>query len=128
MKTIFVSRLDYATGEPELRAEFARHGNIRSIALVKDKEGKSRGYAFIEYEHTGDMKAAYKAYPPEGFMKVGKSERWSLVDVERGRTVPDWCALVSWTKTLGPSSWLWPSSQVFRFLFVSHAGRLRAIR
>lgn len=93
MKTLFVSRLDYTTGEADLKVEFGRHGPIRQLTLVRDKNGKSRGYAFIEYEHSGDMKAAYKAYPPDGFMQIGGSQRWSIVDVERGRTVPDWCAL-----------------------------------
>jgi U1 small nuclear ribonucleoprotein len=91
MKTLFISRLDHATTEADLKAEFSRHGPIRSISLIKDLAGRSRGYAFIEYEHTGDMKAAYKAYPPDGFVRIGNSQRLSLVDVERGRTVPDWC-------------------------------------
>lgn len=93
MKTLFVSRLDFATAEADLKVEFGRHGPIRHLALVKDQSGKSKGYAFIEYEHGGDMKAAYKAYPPDGFVQIGGSKRWSIVDVERGRTVPDWCAV-----------------------------------
>lgn len=28
--------------------------------IVRNKEGKSRGYAFIEYEHKNDFKRAYK--------------------------------------------------------------------
>ena len=32
------------------------------------------------------MKKAYKVYPGEG-MRIGASERRSIVDVERGRTV-----------------------------------------
>lgn len=92
MKTLFVSRLDYAVTEAELYAEFEKHGSIKSLKLIKDRAGKSRGYAFVEYNHSGDMKVAYKAYPPDGFVKLGPSGRWSLVDVERGRTVPDWCA------------------------------------
>ncbi len=49
--------------------------------------GKPRGYAFIEYEHKNDMKTAYK-------MGDGKKieGRRVLVDVERGRTVPNWYA------------------------------------
>jgi RNA recognition motif-containing protein len=43
------------TTEAGLKAEFARHGPIRSISLIKDLAGRSRGYAFIEYERTGDM-------------------------------------------------------------------------
>ncbi len=50
--------------------------------------GKPRGYAFIEYESKADMKTAYK-------MADGKKieGRRVTVDVERGRTVPNWRAL-----------------------------------
>ncbi len=48
--------------------------------------GKSRGYAFVEYEHKADMKEAYKA--ADGKKIEG---RRVLVDVERGRTVENWC-------------------------------------
>jgi RNA recognition motif-containing protein len=47
--------------------------------------GKSRGYAFIEYEHKNDMKLAYKN--ADGKKIEGKRV---VVDVERGRTVPTW--------------------------------------
>lgn len=46
---------------------------------------KPRGYAFIEFEHKNDMKLAYKNADGR---KV-ESKR-VLVDVERGRTVPNW--------------------------------------
>lgn len=47
--------------------------------------GKSRGYAFIEFEHKNDMKTAYKM--ADGKRIEGKRV---VVDVERGRTVPNW--------------------------------------
>lgn len=49
------------------------------------KQQKSRGYAFVEFEHERDMRTAYKH--AEG-MKI--DGRRVLVDVERGRTVTDW--------------------------------------
>ncbi|KAB5547659.1 hypothetical protein DKX38_011065 [Salix brachista] len=56
------------------------------VRLVADKvTNKPRGYAFIEYMHTRDMKAAYKQ--ADGRKLDG---RRVLVDVERGRTVPNW--------------------------------------
>ncbi|BBH07913.1 U1 small nuclear ribonucleoprotein-70K [Prunus dulcis] len=56
------------------------------VRLVSDKEtNKPRGYGFIEYMHTRDMKAAYKQ--ADGRKIEG---RRVLVDVERGRTVPNW--------------------------------------
>lgn len=88
MKTLFISRMDYEVDEAELRTHFEEFGPIASLRLVRDAGGKSRGYAFIEYEHQGDMKSAYKALP------MGKKIRGRriCVDVERGRTVPDWYA------------------------------------
>ena len=50
--------------------------------------GKPRGYAFIEYEHKNNMKEAYKR--ADGKKVEGKRV---VVDVERGRTVPNWYAL-----------------------------------
>ncbi|KAL9341064.1 hypothetical protein Peur_067283 [Populus x canadensis] len=56
------------------------------VRLVADKvTNKPRGYAFIEYMHTRDMKGAYKQ--ADGRKLDG---RRVLVDVERGRTVPNW--------------------------------------
>lgn len=48
--------------------------------------GQSRGYAFIEYENKKDMKEAYKM--ADGKKIEGKRV---VVDVERGRTVDNWC-------------------------------------
>ncbi|KAH1223908.1 U1 small nuclear ribonucleoprotein [Glycine max] len=60
--------------------------NTSLVRLVADKDiNKPRGYAFIEYLHTRDMKAAYKQ--ADGRKIDG---RRVLVDVERGRTVPNW--------------------------------------
>ena len=54
-------------------------------SLKRPALGKPRGYAFIEYEHKNDMKQAYK-------MADGRKieDKRVLVDVERGRTVPNW--------------------------------------
>ncbi|KAH6791363.1 U1 small nuclear ribonucleoprotein-70K [Perilla frutescens var. frutescens] len=85
-KTLFVARLNYETTESRVKREFEAYGPIKRVRLVTDKESsKPRGYAFIEYVHTRDMKAAYK-------QADGKKidNRRVLVDVERGRTVPNW--------------------------------------
>ncbi|KAJ0980401.1 hypothetical protein J5N97_008656 [Dioscorea zingiberensis] len=85
-KTLFVARLNYETSEHRIKREFETYGPIKRVRLITDKEtNKPRGYAFIEYAHTRDMKTAYKQ--ADGRKLDNKRV---LVDVERGRTVPNW--------------------------------------
>ncbi|CAJ1942577.1 unnamed protein product [Sphenostylis stenocarpa] len=85
-KTLFVARLSYETTESRIKREFESYGAIKRVRLITDTEtNKPKGYAFIEYLHTRDMKAAYKQ--ADGRKIEG---RRVLVDVERGRTVPNW--------------------------------------
>eukprot|EP00243_Klebsormidium_subtile_P012323 TRINITY_DN7448_c0_g3_i1.p1 TRINITY_DN7448_c0_g3~~TRINITY_DN7448_c0_g3_i1.p1 ORF type:complete len:370 (+),score=25.45 TRINITY_DN7448_c0_g3_i1:62-1111(+) len=85
-KTLFVSRISYETTEHRIRREFEAYGPIKKIRLVNEEgTGKPRGYAFVEFQHTRDMKAAYKQ--ADGRKVDG---RRIVVDVERGRTVPGW--------------------------------------
>jgi U1 small nuclear ribonucleoprotein len=42
--------------ENDLRREFEMYGTIERVRIVKDKKGRSRGYAFIVYERERDMK------------------------------------------------------------------------
>ena len=80
-KTLFVCRLGYETTETKLKREFEIYGSIKSIKIIRDKQGKSRGYGFIEYENEEDYKNAYKH--ADGRRIDGKRV---LVDFERGRT------------------------------------------
>ncbi|KAI5892403.1 RNA-binding domain-containing protein [Schizophyllum commune H4-8] len=84
-KTLFISRLHKNATESDLRREFESYGMIERVRIVRDKQGRSRGYAFIVYERERDMKTAYKE--SDGLVILGKR---ILVDVERGRTVRGW--------------------------------------
>ena len=53
--------------------------------IVRNKEGKSRGYAFIEYEHKNDFKRAYKQSDARRI-----DGHKIMVDCERGRVVDKW--------------------------------------
>jgi U1 small nuclear ribonucleoprotein len=83
--TLFVGRLAYEVTERKLLREMETYGPVKDLKLVKDKEGKSRGYAFVEYEHEEDMKRAFRA--ADGMRIEGRE---IVVDVERGHTVPNW--------------------------------------
>merc|ERR550532_3902104 len=84
-KTLFVARLSYDVEEDDLRDEFERYGEVRDVKLIRDRNGKSRGYAFIEFESSQDLKDAFKYADGKNI-----KGRRILVDVERGRTVPGW--------------------------------------
>lgn len=85
-KTLFIGRLSYDVTERKLKREFEEYGPIKRVRIVHDRNSaKPKGYAFIEYEHASDMKAAYK--DADGRKIEGHRV---LVDVERGRTVPGW--------------------------------------
>jgi U1 small nuclear ribonucleoprotein len=96
--TLFVGRLAYEVTDRKLLREFEAFGNVKFIKIVKDTSskagsstegapegGKSRGYAFVEYEDEEDMKRAYRA--ADGMRMEGRD---IVVDVERGHTVPSW--------------------------------------
>lgn len=85
-KTLFIARVNYYTSESKLRREFEQYGSIKNIKMIHNtKNGKPRGYAFVEYESEKDMHSAYKH--ADGKKLDG---RRVLVDVERGRTVKGW--------------------------------------
>eukprot|EP01147_Barroeca_monosierra_P011053 gene11052-3122_t len=85
-KTLFVGRLDYKTTEEDLQREMQGFGKVRQISIVRDQvTGKPRGYAFVEFEHERDMRAAYRY--ADG---VKIHSRRIVVDFERGRTVDGW--------------------------------------
>ena len=97
-RTLFVGRLAYEVTERKLLREMEAFGAVKDIRLIKAsgeengdskmEEGlgdKSRGYAFVEYEHEDDMKRAYRG--GDGMRIEGRS---IVVDVERGHTVPSW--------------------------------------
>jgi len=83
--TLFVGRLSYQTTEKTLIKEFERYGTIIRARIVRDKEGTSRGYGFIEFDNENDVKVAFRQ--ANHSIIDGKK---IICDVERGRTVRGW--------------------------------------
>eukprot|EP00980_Cylindrotheca_fusiformis_P026197 scaffold15514_cov129-Cylindrotheca_fusiformis.AAC.5 len=83
--TLFVGRLAYEVTERKLLREMESFGPVKDIKLVKGRDGKSRGYGFVEFENEEDMKRAYRAADA---MRIESRE--IVADVERGHTVPSW--------------------------------------
>jgi len=55
---IFVKNLDESASEDTIRGIFSAYGEITSFALMKNEDGSSKGFAFINF---ADMDAAKKA-------------------------------------------------------------------
>lgn len=55
-KTLFVARVSYDTSERRLKRDFEEYGPVKKVCLVKDKDAKPRGYAFVEFEKEKDMR------------------------------------------------------------------------
>ena len=56
---IYVGNLSYQASEDEIRAAFAAYGEVKSVAIIKDKEtGRSRGFAFVEMANAAEGQAA----------------------------------------------------------------------
>lgn len=83
--TMFVWRLNRATTETALLADFGTYGPIVKLVVPKSQRGLPRGYAFVEFAHERDMQTAVRH--ANGRMIDG---RRIAVDVERGRTVRAW--------------------------------------
>ncbi len=59
---LYVGNLDYSTTEQQLHDMFAEHGDVLSASLVLDRPtGRSRGFAFVEYESNADAERAIGA-------------------------------------------------------------------
>ena len=55
MKNIYVGNLSYNTSEDNLRAEFAKYGQVTSVKLVQDgMTRRPRGFGFVEMANDGE--------------------------------------------------------------------------
>jgi U1 small nuclear ribonucleoprotein len=85
-RTIFVGRLDYDAKEDELKRVFNKFGPVEDCRVVTDpKTGKSRGYGFVVFESSRDVKGAIQK--GNGLRILN---RRVVCDVDRGRTDPAW--------------------------------------
>ena len=59
---IYVGNLSWQTIEADLQMLFETHGQVTSVAIIKDKySGQSRGFGFIEMPNDAEGNAAIQA-------------------------------------------------------------------
>jgi RNA recognition motif-containing protein len=62
MTNIYVGNLSYEATEDDLRSAFEAHGEVSSVAIIRDKmSGKSRGFGFVEMPDKNQAQAAIQA-------------------------------------------------------------------
>jgi RNA recognition motif-containing protein len=62
MTNIYVGNLSYEATEDDLRQAFQAHGEVTSVAIIKDKmTGRSRGFGFVEMADKNAANAAIQA-------------------------------------------------------------------
>jgi len=62
MTNIYVGNLSYEATEDDLRQAFSAHGEVSSVAIIKDKmTGRSRGFGFVEMPDKNQANAAIQA-------------------------------------------------------------------
>jgi len=60
VKKIFIGGIREGIDENALRKHFEKYGNINDCLLMHDKDGKTRGFAFIEFDGKGDLTIQYR--------------------------------------------------------------------
>jgi len=61
-KKLFVGNLPWSATEGDLEELFAKHGPLVSVSLITDRmSGRSKGFAFVEYETEEAAAAAVEA-------------------------------------------------------------------
>lgn len=61
-KTLFVCRLNKDTTEKYLKRVFEEYGPVKKVVIVKDLNGNSRKYGFVEFENYDDFRGALTCY------------------------------------------------------------------
>lgn len=62
MTNIYVGNLSYEATEDDIRQAFEAHGEVSSVAIIKDKmTGRSRGFGFVEMPDKNAANAAIQA-------------------------------------------------------------------
>ncbi|KAG6853619.1 hypothetical protein C0991_002843 [Blastosporella zonata] len=83
--TLFVGNLPYSISEAELRERFEPFGEIASIRVAYQPDGRARGFAHVEFVNTPDAVAAMTSVAEEPMYLLDRDLR---VNYAAGRRAP----------------------------------------
>jgi RNA recognition motif-containing protein len=56
---LYVGNLPYSAREDDVKEQFSAFGTVTSVRVITDREtGRSKGFAFVEFENDEEAKAA----------------------------------------------------------------------
>lgn len=58
---VFVKNLDHDLSEEVLEEKFSQYGKIMSLVIVKDENGASKGFGFVNFDKPENAKCAVEA-------------------------------------------------------------------
>ncbi|XP_035447190.1 myelin expression factor 2 isoform X1 [Spodoptera frugiperda] len=96
VKKVFVANLDYKADRAKIKEVFKMAGKVRNIDLAVDKDGNSRGFAVIEYDHPVEAVQAISM-----FDKQMLYDRRMTVRMDRGVTDKGEVRLPEGLKSIG---------------------------
>ncbi|XP_022824921.1 myelin expression factor 2 isoform X2 [Spodoptera litura] len=96
VKKVFVANLDYKADRTKIKEVFKMAGKVRNIDLAVDKDGNSRGFAVIEYDHPVEAVQAISM-----FDKQMLYDRRMTVRMDRGVTDKGEVRLPEGLKSIG---------------------------
>jgi RNA recognition motif-containing protein len=60
---LYVGNLPFSTMEEELQTLFAQAGNVKSVAIIKERDsGRSKGFGFVEMETQEEAQQAISMF------------------------------------------------------------------
>ncbi len=64
---IFIGNLPWSVGDDALKETFGQFGAIVECVVIKERDGRSKGYGFVTYTQTEAAEAAIKAMNGEEY-------------------------------------------------------------
>jgi RNA recognition motif-containing protein len=78
---INVGNMSFDTNEEELREVFSEYGTVRSVKLMTNSEGRSRGFGFVEMPDDNEGNAAIRSLNGDEF--AGRKLRVNEIDASK---------------------------------------------
>ncbi|XP_071728275.1 polyadenylate-binding protein 7 [Rutidosis leptorrhynchoides] len=91
---LYIKNLDLDITEDVLKNKFSEFGNIRSLIIVRDENGASRGFGFVNFENPDDAKKATETMNGmslgEKVLYVGRAQKKSEREQLLRRQFEEW--------------------------------------